>query len=113
GDEIERLRESQTTARTWLTEAEQSLRSVREQVGELQQVMPTIEVVQRQAQRVVDSLAAVESRREFVDDLHKRMADLSSLGARLDERDRQRQARLEAAEQRFVGLAQRTEETER
>jgi chromosome segregation ATPase len=111
--EIARLREQQSETRSWLSGTERSLLELRDQVGELHKVSPTIEVVQKQAQRLVESLTAIEARREFVDDLHKRMADLAALSARLDERDRQLQTRMEAAEQRFVGLAARAEETER
>ncbi|TMQ49348.1 MAG: hypothetical protein E6K73_10200 [Candidatus Eisenbacteria bacterium] len=111
--EILRVRESQTDTRTWLADLEQYVNELKEQVAGLHKMAPTIEVVQKQAQRVGESLTAIESRREFVDDLHRRMAELGALGARLDEREKQLQTRMEAAEQRFVGLAARVEEAER
>ena len=47
---------------------------------------PTIEFVQQQTQRIGESMTAIEARREFVEDLHRRMADLDALSGRLDER---------------------------
>lgn len=111
--EIARMRDGQSDTRAWLANVEQSLGGLREQVAALQDMTPTIDVVQKQTQRITESMAAIESRREFVDDLHRRATDLGSLGASLDERGRQLQERMEAAEQRFVTLAEHAEEAER
>ncbi len=111
--EIARARENHAETRTWLAAVEQSLADVREQVDGLRELAPTVEQVQKQAQRTRESMAAIESRREFVEELQRRMADLGSLGGALEERGRQLQARMEAAEQRFVGLAAHAEEAER
>jgi chromosome segregation ATPase len=111
-DEIARVRESQSETRSWLDNVEQSVAQLKDQVGEVHKMAPTIEVVQKQAQRLGETTTAIEARREFVDDLHRRMNELVALGKRLDERDRQLHTRMEAAEQRFVGLAGRAEEAE-
>jgi chromosome segregation ATPase len=111
--EIVRLRESQSETRSWLTGVEQSVGELKQQVGDLHAMAPTIAVVQEQAQRLEASMTAIESRREFVEDLQRGMADLGALSGRLDERGRQLQARMEGAEQRFVGLAAHAEEAER
>ncbi len=111
--EIARVRESQSETRVWLAGVEQSVGELREQVGDLHKMAPTIAVVQEQAQRLKESMTAIESRRAFVEDLHQGMADLGALSGKLDERGRQLQTRMEAAEQRFVGLAAHAEEAER
>jgi len=112
-EEITRVRDSQSETRTWLAGVEQSVAELKDKVGELNQIAPTVEVVQRQAKLASESVAALELRREFVDDLLRRMADLGSLTARLEERDRQLQARMETAEQQLVGLSAHATEAER
>ena len=84
-----------------------------EQVGELQRMSPTIEAVQKQAQRLSESMTTIESRREFIEDLHRRMAYLERWAASSTSAARQLQAHMEAAEQRFLGLAASAEEAER
>ena len=111
--EIERSRESHTETRSWLGAVESSLGEIKEQVGELRKLTPTIEIVRKQARDVTESMSAIESRREFFEDLRRRMSDLGSLGSTLDERGRQLQGRMEAAEQSFVALNARAEEAER
>jgi chromosome segregation ATPase len=113
GSEITRVRESQTHTLSWLGNVQQSLASVKEQTEELRRSVPTIEFVQKQVQRVNESVSAVEARREFLEELHRRMADLGALGGKLDERGRDLQIRMDAAEQRFVALAAHADEAER
>ena len=88
-------------------------RARRNSVGELRKVTPTIELVQKQARDVSESVAAIESRRDFLEELRRRMADLEPSALNLDERGRQLQSRMEAAEQNFVGLIARADEAER
>jgi DNA repair ATPase RecN len=86
---------------------------MKEQVGELRKLAPTIEIVQKQTREVIESVSAIESRREFLEELRRRMSDLGALGSNLDERGRQLQSRMEAAEHSFVGLTARADEAER
>jgi len=111
--EITRVRESQAETRSWLAGVEQSVSDLRGQLGDLHTVAPAIEALQKQAKHVSESINAVELRREFVDDLHRRFTDLGSLAGRLDERDRHLQSRMEVAEQQLVALTARAEEAER
>jgi len=111
--EIERVRAEQRETRSWLASVEQSLREMDERAGELRRMAPTVEFVQKQVQRVNESMSVIESRREFVEELHRRMADLGALAGTLDERGHDLQTRMDAAEQRFVGLAAHAEEAER
>lgn len=111
--EITRMRESQSETRAWLIGVERSLGELRDQVGDLQDLAPLLELTQKQTQRIHESISSIESRGEFVEDLQGRVAELGTLGADLDERGRQLQARMDAAEQRFVGLAEHAEEADR
>jgi chromosome segregation ATPase len=111
--EITRVRESQSETQSWLAGVERSVGELRDQVGELFAMAPTIEFVQKQTQRIGVSMSEIESQREFVETLRQQMADLETLSGQMDERGRQLQARMDAAEQRFAGLAAHAEEAER
>jgi DNA repair exonuclease SbcCD ATPase subunit len=110
--EITRLRDSQAETRTWLGGVEQFLGEVRDQVADVRQMAPMIDAVQKKSQRISESTAAVEARREFIEGLQNRMADLVVLGGKLDERGMELLARMEAAEQRFAGLEAHSEEAD-
>jgi DNA repair exonuclease SbcCD ATPase subunit len=112
-DEIARMREAQVETRSWLAGVERSLAELTGQAGRLQDMAPTLELVQQQTRSIDEAVASIEARREFVEDLHRRVAELGTLGVDLDERGRDLQARMEAAEQRFVSLAERAGEAER
>jgi chromosome segregation ATPase len=111
--EISRVREEQSDTRSWLHGVQQSLGELGEQVSELRKLAPTVEFVQKQVQRVNESTSAIEARRDFIEDMHRRMAELSAQGATLDERGRELQTRMEAAEQRFVRLGEHADEADR
>lgn len=112
-DEMAKVRESQSETRTWLASVEQSVATLREQAGELRTLAPTIEFVQAQTQRISETMSVVESKREYVEDLSRRTADLEGLCGQLDERGQQLVARMEAAEQQFIGLGRHAEAAER
>jgi chromosome segregation ATPase len=112
-EEIARVRTSQAETRSWLAGMEKSIASLRDQVGEVQKLTPTIEVTHQQALRLGDAMAAIESRTQFVENLQRRMTDLEALGGRLDERGQKLHAQMEGAEQKFLGLAASAQEAER
>lgn len=112
-DEFTRLWESHSSARSWLAEVEQLLGEVKEKIGAVHELAPTVEYVRGQAERVEASQSALEARQAFVEDLHRKLAELGALAGRLDERDRQLAGRMDAAEERFVGLGAHAEEAER
>jgi chromosome segregation protein len=111
--EMARMREGQAETRSWVAGAQQSLGALREEVGELHKMAPTVEFVQKQVHRVNESMSAIEAQRGFVEEVHRRMTDLASVAGTLDERGRGLQSRMDTAEQRFVGLAAHAEEAER
>jgi len=111
--EITRMVESQSETRTWLAGVETSLGDLRNQLGGLQDLGPSLEFVQKQTQRITESMSSIEARRDFVEDLQSRLTQLGAVSANLDERGRELQARMEAAEQRFVYLSEHADEAER
>ena len=111
--ELARMWEGQSETRAWLTSVERSLGELKGQVGELQDLAPSLENAQQQTRRISESMASIESRREFVEALQRQVAEIGALGADLDERGRQLRTRMDAAEQRFVALAAHAEEAER
>jgi chromosome segregation ATPase len=111
--ELKRVCEGQSETRAWLTGVERSLNELRGQVGELQDMAPSLEIVQQQTQRISESMTSIESRREFVEALHRQVAEIGALGADLDERGRELRSRMDAAEQRFIALAAQAEDAER
>lgn len=111
--ELKRMWESQSETRSWLTGAGRSMDELKGQVGELQDMAPALEIVQQQTRHISESMTAIESRSEFVEALHRQVAEIGALGADLDERGRQLRTRMDAAEQRFIALAARAEEAER
>jgi chromosome segregation ATPase len=113
GTELARLREEQNGTRTWLADVEGTLAEVGERVAELRKIAPGIEFVQGQVKRINESLSGIESRREVIEDMQRRMAELTALGGTLDERGRELQTRMDGAEQRFVNLAAHADEVER
>jgi chromosome segregation ATPase len=102
--EITRMQEGQSETRTWLSGIEQSVGDLRDRMNELRAMTPQIEAAQKQAQRIGETVASIDSRREFVDNLQRRITEVGALVARLDERDRQLQTRMDAAEHQLSGL---------
>jgi chromosome segregation ATPase len=110
--EIGRLRASQSDAENWMSGVEEIVVELKDQVAEINRVAPTIEIVQRQAQRLSDSLSDLDARRTLVDDLQRRLDQLRDTGGTLEERGRQLQTQMEVTEQRYANLAKRSEEAE-
>lgn len=111
--ELVRMRENQSQTKAWLATVEQSVTGLREQTASLQSLAPTIEFVHKQTERIAAAMAEIEQRREYVENLSVRMSGLEQLNARLDERARSLDARMQAAEQRFAALSEHAEEAER
>jgi chromosome segregation ATPase len=105
-EEMTRVRAGQSDTRSWLGEVVQSVADLKDQFAELRQLEPSLEAVRKQAQRIHDSTASIEARREFVDELARRVAEVGSVTARIEERSQQLGARMDAAEERFVKLGE-------
>jgi DNA repair exonuclease SbcCD ATPase subunit len=111
--EITRVQDGQAQTRIWIGEMEQQITALKDQVSEVHQLAPAMENALRQAQRVGEATNMIESRREFLDEVGRRAAELTSIASRLDERAHQLQVRMETADQRFVSLGTQAEEAER
>src|SRR5207249_4332779 len=96
-----------------------SLKGTHEAVkGALEQVQvdemkPTVELVRAEADRLSQSLAQIEARRQLVEDLNKRLSELASLGGQLEQRSHGLLARMDGADERFQTLAAHADEAAR
>lgn len=111
--EIGRMREKQSETRNWLLDAERSFHDLRHRLGEVQSLAPSLEFVEKQTHRIEETLATVESRRDFVEQLHQRLAEAGAASSEAAERGRQMAERMEAVETRFQALSDHSEEAER
>ena len=109
-DEITRVRAGQSEAKTWMSSVEQSVSELGGKVAEVLKIEPVVQVLHGHSLKLNESIRLVESRGEFVEDLHRRLAELGAVAAKLDDRSSQLQLRTEAAEQRLVGLGEQSEE---
>jgi chromosome segregation ATPase len=111
--ELQRFREAQSDTQSWLAEVDQSLGTLHANVTEVSRMRPQVELLSKDVERVTASAKAFESRREFVEDLHRRLAGLTTLGAQLEERAKEFEGRMTAADQRFVSLTLQADQAER
>ncbi len=111
--ELARFRSEQSDTRGWLEAVNGSVVELQERIADVLRSAPTVATVQKQVQWVTEGTAAIESRREFVEEMHRRLTELGSLSSALDERGRDLGARMDGAEQRFVGLGAQAGEAER
>jgi len=82
---------------------------VRQQFTEVQRLQPELAAVETQAKRIMQSTDSIDQRRQFVDELYRRITELGALGSRAEERTQQLNERMEAAEERFTTLGQQAE----
>jgi chromosome segregation protein len=111
--EIGRMIAVHGETRTWLLGVERTLAELRTRFGALDQVVPGLERVERQAARVAESIESIEARRDFLEDLHGRLAECASVGSGIDERSKALVERMDVAEERFVRFAGHAEEADR
>lgn len=111
--ELVRLRESQSETEKWLKTAQAQVDHLNQQVKEVNGMKPTIDFVGKEVERVTSSINAIESRRDFIEDVHKRLADLAQDTTRVDERTKTLQQRMDGAEERFVSVSLQSDNAER
>src|SRR5256884_9336928 len=83
--EIARMREGQAGTKAWLTSATESVSALRGELAVVEEMKPTVELVRAEADRLSQSLAQIEARRQLVEGLNKRLSELASLGGQLEE----------------------------
>src|SRR5262252_8742587 len=112
-DEMVRVRAAQAETRTWLEDASRNVLELRGRLADLHKLEPALEAVEKKAQRIHESTASIESRRQFVDELQRRITELGALSSRMDERGQQLAQRMDAAEERFASLSDEAETAEK
>src|SRR5256712_133192 len=111
--EIARMREGQAGTKAWLTSATESVSALRGELAAVEEMKPTVELVRAEADRLSQSLAQIEARRQLVEELNKRLSQLASLGGQLEERGRGLLARMDGADERFQTPAAHAHEAAR
>ena len=111
--EIARVREAQAGTKAWLTSATESVHALRGEVAAVEEMKPTVELVRAEADRLAQSMAQTEARRQLVEDMNTRLSELASLGGQLEERTRGLVARLDGADERFRAVAAHADEAAR
>lgn len=82
--EMREMRQEQTETQQWLTDIQDAVDRVHDGIEELIGVQPRVEIVRREAERVSLAMSAIDSGREFLQEMHKQLHELQALGARLD-----------------------------
>ncbi len=111
--EIGRMSNGQAETRTWLLNVENTLVEVRGRFASLEGVTPKLAVVEQQALRITESIETIEARRDGLEDMHRRLAEVTALSADLDHQGRDLSTRMATAEERFLHLSAQAEEAER
>ncbi|MBA3346764.1 MAG: hypothetical protein H0T44_15915 [Gemmatimonadales bacterium] len=111
-DEMARLRESHGETQALLANADVWSRKVQAQVRELSGLEPAVERIRAEVDQVKEGMDQIGSRRELVEDVHRRLAELGALSGELKERTDGLRGRMDAAETRFGQLAEQAEEAQ-
>ncbi len=111
--EIARAREGQASTKAWLASATESVGALRGELASIEEMKPTVELVRAESDRLSQSMAQIEARRQLVEGLNTRLSELATLGGQLEERTRGLLARMEGADERFLALAAHADEATR
>src|SRR5213592_3023881 len=112
-DEMARVLEQQSGTKAWLSGVTDQIKALRVELAAIEDLKPTVESVRGEADRLTQAMGQIEGRSRMVDDLNKRLTDLTNLGTQLDERSRELVTRMQGADERFGALAARAEEAAR
>ncbi len=112
-DEMARVLEQQSETKAWLSGVTDQIKALRVELAAIEDLKPTVESVRGEADRLSQAMGQIEGRSRTVDDLNKRLTDLTNLGTQLDERSRDLVTRMQGADERFGALAARAEEAAR
>jgi len=107
-EEMGRVRQGQADTRTWLDDVARNLTELKTRVAAVNELEPKLQSVETQAKRVEATTTAIESRRQFVDELQRKVTELGALATRMDERGHQLSQRMDAAEGRFTLLGEQS-----
>src|SRR3989442_7909388 len=99
-----RVREGQAGTKAWLASATESMNALRAELAAVEEMKPTVVLVRAEADRLSQSMAQIEARRQLVEDLNKRLSETAVLGGQLEERTRGLLAPMGGARERFQNL---------
>src|SRR3989442_6334776 len=111
--ELARVREAQAGTKTWLGEVTESVAALRGELAAVEEMKPTVESVRADSDRLSQSMAQIESRRQLVEQLNTRLTDLTGTAAQLDERTEGLAARMSTTHQQFQALTAHAAEAAR
>src|SRR5205823_11060835 len=112
-DEMARVLEEQSGTKAWLTSVTDQIKALRVELAAIEELKPTVESVRGEADRLSNAMGQIEARSRMVDDLNKRLSELTTLGSQLVERSRELLSRMSGADERFGALAARADEAAR
>src|SRR5256885_3753312 len=104
-DEMARVLEQQSGTKAWLSGVTDQIKSLRVELAAIEDLKPTVESVRGEADHLSQAMGQIEARSRMVDDLNKRLSELTTLGSQLDERSREVLGRMQGADERFGALA--------
>src|SRR5216110_414649 len=110
---VSRTRETQAGTKTWLGEVTESVAALRGELAAVEEMKPTVESVRADSDRLSQSMAQIESRRQLVEQLNTRLTDLTGTAAQLDERTEGLAARMNTTDQQLQGLTAHAAEAAR
>src|SRR6266566_4785700 len=73
--EMARVREGQAGTKAWLASATESMNALRAELAAVEEMKPTVVLVRAEADRLSQSMAQIEARRQLVEDLNKRLSE--------------------------------------
>src|SRR6266850_6376253 len=112
-DEMARVLEQQSGTKAWLTGVTDQINALRGELTAIEELKPTVESVRGEADRLSQAMGQIDARSRMVEDLNKRLTELTSLGTQLDERSRELLTRMGGADERFAALNARADEAAR
>ena len=82
-NEVSQMQGEHVETKKWLMELQGTVSELHTSVEELHGMKPMVEFVREEAERVNAAMETMESRRDFLQELDRRLVELESLGARL------------------------------
>jgi DNA repair exonuclease SbcCD ATPase subunit len=99
--------------RNWLSETERQVDALRNDVAALDRSRSTVDTLRQELDQLSATTRMIESRKNVVEDLQRRLADAMTLTASMEERARELSERLETAEDHVGTLVPRLDEVGR
>src|SRR5207245_2835086 len=112
-DEMARVLEQQSGPKAWLSGVTDQIKALRGELAAIEDLKPTVESVRSEADRVSQAMGQIDARSRMVEDLNKRLTELTALGSQLDDRSRELVTRMQGADERFGALAARADQAAR